>query len=152
MPTFPDYAAGLTTAGSIDVDADTVVIIQGGTAKKCTPADLGGGGGGGTSYLKYVALLSQSGTDDPTAIVLENTLGGTVVWTREDVGFYVGTLAGAFVEDKTALFIVNTRGLDTGIFITRGNSNAVEIQTGDSDGTSRDSYLDVTTVEIRVYP
>ena len=27
----------------------------------------------------YVALLTQTGTDAPTAIVLKNTLGGTVV-------------------------------------------------------------------------
>ena len=33
----------------------------------------------GASYLVYTALLSQADTDAPTAIVLENTLGGTVV-------------------------------------------------------------------------
>ena len=31
----------------------------------------------------YRALLSQTGTAAPTATVLENTLGGTVVWTRD---------------------------------------------------------------------
>jgi len=50
----------------------------------------------------YRALLTQTGTDDPTATVLENTLGGTVVWTRNNPGRYDATLAGAFTEDKTA--------------------------------------------------
>lgn len=108
--------------------------------------------GGAAAYLVYAALLTQSGTDDPVATVLQNTLGGTVVWTREAEGFYVGTLTGVFIEDKTALFIANTRALDAGFFITRGNTDTIEIQTGDVDGTSQDSYLDVTSVEIRVYP
>ena len=40
-------------------------------------------------YKVYTALLSQSGTDDPTAIVLENTLGGLpVTFGFEDVGTF----------------------------------------------------------------
>jgi hypothetical protein len=56
------------------------------------------GQSGGSSYLVYTALLSQSGTNAPVATVLENTLGGTVVWTRVGAGDYFGTLAGAFVN------------------------------------------------------
>ncbi len=47
-------------------------------------------------YKEYTALLTQSGTDDPVATVLANDLGGTVVWTRDNTGIYIGTLAGAF--------------------------------------------------------
>jgi hypothetical protein len=57
--------------------------------------------GGGSSYLVYTALLSQDGTDAPVATVLQNTLGGTVVWTRTGVGDYTGTLAGVFTSGKT---------------------------------------------------
>jgi hypothetical protein len=59
--------------------------------------------GGGTGYLSYVALLAQTGTDDPTATVLKNELGGTVVWTRSRAGLYIGTLAGAFPSGRTIL-------------------------------------------------
>lgn len=52
-------------------------------------------------YLVYTALLTQSGTDAPVATVLQNTLGGTVVWTRNGVGDYTGTLTGAFLAGKT---------------------------------------------------
>lgn len=54
-------------------------------------------------YKVYTALLNQTGTDAPVATVLENTLGGTVVWTRFSIGEYRGTLAGAFTENKTIL-------------------------------------------------
>ncbi len=50
----------------------------------------------------YRALLTQSGGHAPTATVLENTLGGTVVWTYSNEGIYVGTLAGAFPEGKVS--------------------------------------------------
>jgi hypothetical protein len=49
----------------------------------------------------YRALLTQTGTDAPVATVLENTLGASVVWTRDDVGAYRATLAGAFPAAKT---------------------------------------------------
>jgi len=74
---------------------DKVIVLEGSTAKQTDPANVGGAG-----YLKYVALLTQSGTSAPTATVLENTLGGTVVWSYLSVGQYVGTLTGAFVENK----------------------------------------------------
>ncbi len=51
----------------------------------------------------YIALLDQSGTDAPVATVLKNTLGGTVVWTYTSVGFYAGTLIGAFTAEKTVV-------------------------------------------------
>lgn len=54
-------------------------------------------------YKVYRALLSQSGTNAPTAVVLENTLGGTLVWTRSNAGKYVGTLAGAFPINKCSI-------------------------------------------------
>ena len=51
----------------------------------------------------YRALLTQTGTDAPVATVLENTLGGDVVWTRNSAGRYVATLAGAFTDNKTVM-------------------------------------------------
>ena len=61
------------------------------------------GGGGGTGYLVYTAILNQSGTDAPVANVLQNTLGGTVVWARDGAGSYTATLSNAFTENKTFL-------------------------------------------------
>ena len=39
-------------------------------------------------YKKYVAQITQSGTDAPVAIVLENTLGFTPTWERNTNGIY----------------------------------------------------------------
>lgn len=39
----------------------------------------------------YQAIISQSGTDDPTVVVVVNTLGVTVTWTRNSAGYYTGT-------------------------------------------------------------
>lgn len=50
----------------------------------------------------YSAILSQSGTNAPTAVINANTLlAGTPVWTRTGEGTYVATLTGAFLEGKT---------------------------------------------------
>ena len=49
-------------------------------------------GGGTPSYKVYTALLNQTGATEPTAIVLDNTLGGNVIWTRDGVGIYTATL------------------------------------------------------------
>lgn len=51
----------------------------------------------------YRALLFQSGTDAPVVTVIENTLGGTLVWSYNDVGSYTATLTGAFILGKTAI-------------------------------------------------
>ena len=33
-------------------------------------------------FKKYVALISQNGTNNPTVVVLENELSAPIVWTR----------------------------------------------------------------------
>lgn len=50
---------------------------------------------------RYVALLTQTGTDTPVATVRVNTLGGPVVWTRQGLGNFKANLAEAFTLSKT---------------------------------------------------
>lgn len=104
------------------------------------------------SYKKYVALLSQSDTGAPVATVLENTLGGTVVWTRSNVGDYRGTLSGAFTTNKTVIFISPpTSGASTHIS-TWSNTNQVGVETYFDDAlVSADNQLVAIGIEIRVY-
>lgn len=61
------------------------------------------GGGGGSSPKVYRALVGEVGTADPVSTVLENSLGGTPVWTRNAIGDYNLTLAGAFPAGKCFL-------------------------------------------------
>lgn len=139
-----------------DLDAATtpldgtelVEIEQAGQSAQCTTqsiADLAG-----APYLKYVALLTQQNEDAPTAAVLENTLGGTVVWTRNNAGDYAGTLAGVFTENKTGLFIGNTNSYFS--YAYRIDANSVGVQTMNDSAALSDSRLIETMVEIRVYP
>lgn len=117
-----------------------------------------GGGGGGASYLVYTALLSQSGTSAPTATVLENTLGGTVVWSRVSAGKYKATLTGAFTVSKTWLSPTNVNNVDpeaTGLIFKflRIDSNEVQLELVESGGLLyTDDYLLSNPIEIRVYP
>lgn len=104
-------------------------------------------------YKRYVALLSQTGTDAPTATVLENTLGGTVVWTRNDVGDYTGTLAGVFTENKTWCIAGTGFYNDnaTNANVTRASSDTISLLVSSANGAIIDDWSDAA-IEIRVYP
>ncbi len=137
----------LTAAATLD-GTELVELEQDGASVQCTTQDIADLGGG-ASYLKYVALLTQTGTDAPVATVLENTLGGTVVWTRDDVGTYLGTLAGVFIENKT-FAIIGSSGGQNGVF--RVATDVVIVATLDNSGVATDELLSGTGIEIRVYP
>ena len=114
-------------------------------------------------YSVYTALLSQSASTDPIAIVLQNTLGTTVRWNRESTGEYSANITGnLFVDGKTFVSITRSNTTDTSVisyWLTgqRVTSNLVVLnQTGvDYDGGFNaagpyDSFENVS-VEIRVY-
>ena len=103
-------------------------------------------------YKVYTALLSQTGTSAPTATVLENTLGGTVVWTRSGLGEYRATLNSAFVFNKTTT--MTTGGLIGGGFFINSqyvSGDYVTTTTRTTLNTLADDLLTGTTIEIRVY-
>ena len=113
---------------------------------------LPSGGGSEPSYKVYTALLTQSGTDAPVATVLENTLGGDIVWSRGGEGYYIATSSGLFTIDKTVVFIEPSSNLAiTGYFqVNNKTINTVEIATVVTIGTA-DNGLYKTSIEIRVY-
>jgi hypothetical protein len=101
------------------------------------------------NYKKYVALLNQTGTNDPTAYVLENTLSSGIVWTRDTTGEYLGTVTGEFTENKTVAFLTIT---DNGEAMAgRKNSNTIAVYTYNSSGAATDGKLTNSSIEIRVY-
>lgn len=108
-------------------------------------------GGGTAPYKVYTALLSQSGTDAPVATVLENTLGGDVVWSRNDVGDYTLSLTGAFVDGKT--YAPNITDIVKDFYIDFNlNLNYINLLTYNfTTNTSDDDILINTPIEIRVY-
>lgn len=83
-------------------------------------------------YKVYTALLRQTGTSAPVATVLEDTLGGTVGWTYEDVGEYSAILTGAFTLGKTWIIIGTSNDSDIyGHYHVTANSIGVTSGTGD---------------------
>src|SRR5919205_1532875 len=71
------------------------------------------------AFREYSAVVTQNGSDAPVATVLRNTLGGGVIWARADVGYYVGTLAGAFPVGKTQIMAQATSDDTSTVAITQ---------------------------------
>lgn len=115
------------------------------------------GGGASAGYKVYVALLGgQLYPGDPIVpTVLENTLGGTVVWTVDADGRHFGTLANAFPAGKTVFFYPSLgvgamwSPIDLGI-TADGNSIKIYIDEG---AALANCYTDEgRPLEVRVYP
>lgn len=103
-------------------------------------------------YKVYTALLSQTGTNAPTATVLENTLGGTVVWTRNTTGDYRGTLTGVFTNNKTLPIVNLNSGLENySAQILRLDVDTIQLTTGINSSASDGVLNSWSNVEIRVY-
>lgn len=101
----------------------------------------------------YTALISQSGTSDPTVTVLGTNEIGSIVWTRSVTGTYVGTLTGAFTANKTwCASSVSDEGLSAAVVrLQRTNDNAVTLYTSDNAFLAQDVFTNIS-IEIRVYP
>jgi hypothetical protein len=138
----------LDDAAALD-GTELVELEQDGGSVKCTTQDIADLGGGGASYLKYVALLSQTGTNAPVATVLENTLGGTVVWAYVETGVYSATLANAFTTGKTVVFLTGNGGL---LGFARESASIITVYSYNNAGGAEDEYIQTAPIEIRVYP
>jgi len=100
-------------------------------------------------YKVYTALLTQTGTSAPTAIVLENTLG-EIVWTYDAPGTYFATLTGGFIVGKT--WMVADTLQNTGAYTQNYKTlNIIELYTFNNSDVVTDGYLNNTGIEIRVY-
>jgi hypothetical protein len=113
--------------------------------------DPSGASGGGSEPLKYVALLTQSGTNAPVATVLENTLGGVPLWDYSEAGSWFGTLAGAFTASKSG--VKGLVGNDVGQLLAASFDGTDTISLyGSYNGTPSNGLLNKTLIEIIVYP
>ena len=103
-------------------------------------------------YRSLTGLVSQSGTDAPTMVILENNLKGTPVWTRDAQGEYTLTLAGAFTVGKTFVMCpsITSQGATT-IISANSNPDIINLGTSDAAEILQDGLLYENTIEIRVY-
>src|SRR3990167_7576199 len=85
---------------------------------------------GGTVYTKYIANMTQTGTNAPVPTIFENTIG-TIVWSRTGAGNYLGTLLGAFPESKTFLLDMGySANSDPVSAFIRVDNDSVNVKTG----------------------
>lgn len=107
------------------------------------------------SYKVYTAILSQSGTDAPTATVLENTLGFNITYGRSAVGAYqFYPESSFFVVDKTFCSVTNNTSVTSSSYAGGGIFDSTEgwIITYDNAGAQIDFNVPYGVyLEIRVY-
>lgn len=102
------------------------------------------------NYKIYIALLTQTGTNAPVATVLKNTLNGDIIWTRNEIGDYIGTLNNTFNLEKTFVQLGGiANGTDIQGQIYRSSNNDIGIFTYNT--VLSDNILYYTSIEIRVY-
>ena len=100
-------------------------------------------------YKVYVALISDNNTQNPTVIILENTIG-EIVWTRPLTGLYRGTLNNAFTSNK--VFISVVQGSSTSHLSGHSpDSSAVLIGSMAPYVNEFDNSVLNASIEIRIY-
>jgi len=105
------------------------------------------------TFKEYIALLSQQGTNPPTATVIKNTLGAEVTFAREDVGYYFAQIPGGFPMLKTICFINGgVSPTATSAAAPAEMDDAITISTTNQSGNFADSQLENASFEVRVYP
>lgn len=103
-------------------------------------------------YKTWTAIIAQTGTADPTATVLKNNLGGTIVLDRpSSAGVYTLTLVGAFTAQKTAFFLTVGTG-STAVMARAAHTSAdvITVTTANASATAAD-LVGTVHIEIRVY-
>jgi len=108
-------------------------------------------------YKVYSALLTQTGTSDPTVTILENTTGLVFTWTRNQVGVYFTNPLPGDLTKSVINFPLMTNSSDT-IFRSgkdwdsKGNNTVFSLRTYNGFGdVPADTQMDKAFVEIRLY-
>lgn len=103
------------------------------------------------NFKVWRGLVSQTGTAAPTAQVLENTLGGDIVWTRNSAGNYTGTLSNAFPAGKVSFNYGILEASGQNYRLSRNDNNSVLLWTKSTlGGAFADALLFGQTLEIYV--
>lgn len=101
----------------------------------------------------YTALLSQEGTNDPVAAVVDNTFTTTTFqWARAGQGQYRITASNPVFEEGKVFYFCNTNNQGVGfeVEMVRSTDSIINLGVYD-DGSYEDDTLQFLPVEIRVY-
>ena len=142
---------------SIEIDGDKLQL-DGDSAAPGNNYTYGTSNAGAKGWIApvkvYKAYLTQTGTDDPVATVVYNTIG-SIVWTRDSSGLYLGTLLNSFTVGKTFVTL-NCQGksgeFDIYAIASPATISTVAINTERAASPDDDVLWDTTTISIEVYP
>lgn len=112
----------------------------------------GNGSSNDGSYKVYIATLTQSSTNAPIANVLQNTLGGTLVWTIVGNGTYLATLNNVFGDGTKVWFNPIAPPAPYYAYMQYNDPNSIQLNTTDPAFSNLNGVLYLpTSIEIRVY-
>lgn len=94
-------------------------------------------------YTKLVLLISQSGTDDPTAIELENTITAGYSFNRSSSGFYQMNFDDTILSQGKTFIQIQSNEKNNSAY--RDADDTIIIT------TSGDDILYFTSFELRIY-
>lgn len=108
---------------------------------------------GASGYKVYSALLTQSSSGDPIAIVLEDTINQPLNWYRSSNGIYYAESYGTWTLNKTAMTVGPFPDASNGAYVQTkiDSEDQAYVIVKDITGTEVDDSLSLTFVEIRVY-
>lgn len=111
------------------------------------------GGGTQVSYKKYVAILTQTGTDAPVATELENTIG-TMTWAYVSTGVY--TVSNVLLTPTKTICFIGGNTEETTAMVKQQDTTTGSIKINSLGDYTIVQYNDGiilrTSIEIRVYP
>jgi len=96
------------------------------------------------------SILVSVGISAPAVTLLKNALSAAIVWTYSAVGTYIGTLTGAFTENKT-VFSHPPLGNDKAVTLEWTSANVITLKTYET-GALKDGLLVKFPLTIKVYP
>lgn len=153
MADLTSYPAGTAAQDTLLIGTQVNVLQADGTKRNLTrnfsisdvASLINTGFDGG--YKVYTALLTQAGAAAPVATVLQNTTGGTIVWSKTGTGAYTATISDSlFTLNKTMVFI------NGGSATSTANIEwASPTRTTVTLDTAADSVLTGASLEIRIY-
>lgn len=143
-----DFAAQVGGLQTVAVDGVTITGdgTPGDPLVAATPA---------APYKVYTAIISQSGTNNPTVVaVLQNNIG-TITITRDTQGVYnfASPSFNSFSSNNKVFVSITNGQSTTGLY--RGQYvppiSTVQITTLNTSNTATDGLLDNASIEIRLY-
>lgn len=100
-------------------------------------------------FKRYVSLISQSGTNNPTYSVLENTMELHINWVRESQGKYIGTLSSSIDTNNSVIFY-NTPSTHTGVRGSIVSSTEIRLELEAGINAFKDNFNNLS-FELRQY-